>query len=135
MGKAHVLIEKDENGYSAVITNFKSTIWGAGKTVKEAKEDLMNSIDEARQMYAEDGTRSPDDLENLDFEYKYDVSALFDAFSFLNVSRFAERVGISPSLMRHYKAGDTYISASQAQKIEEGLHQLARELEAVSLCR
>jgi len=46
-----------------------------------------------------------------------------------------ERVGISPSLMRHYKAGDTYISASQAQKIEEGLHQLARELEAVSLCR
>lgn len=35
--------------------------------------------------------------------------------------------------MRHYKAGDTYISAAQAKKIEAGLHQIARELEAVSL--
>ena len=131
--KAIVLIEKDENGYSAVITNFKSTIWGSGNSVKEALADLMNSIKEMSNIYKEEGRQSPDDLENLTFDYQYDISALFNAFSFLNVSRFAERVGISPSLMRHYKAGDTYISAAQAKKIEAGLHQIARELEAVSL--
>lgn len=130
---ANVLIEKDENGYSAVITNFKSTIWGSGNSVKEALADLMNSIKEMSNIYKEEGRQSPDDLENLTFNYQYDISALFNAFSFLNVSRFAERVGISPSLMRHYKAGDTYISAAQAKKIEAGLHQIARELEAVSL--
>lgn len=130
---ANVLIEKDENGYSAVITNFKSTIWGSGNSVKEALADLMNSIKEMSNIYKEEGRQSPDDLENLTFDYQYDISALFNAFSFLNVSRFAERVGISPSLMRHYKAGDTYISAAQAKKIEAGLHQIARELEAVSL--
>ena len=130
---ANVLIEKNENGYSAVITNFKSTIWGSGNSVKEALADLMNSIKEMSNIYKEEGRQSPDDLENLTFDYQYDISALFNAFSFLNVSRFAERVGISPSLMRHYKAGDTYISAAQAKKIEAGLHQIARELEAVSL--
>lgn len=131
--KAIVLIEKDENGYSAVICNFKSTIWGTGKSVKEALEDLNNSIEEMKIIYKEECRQSPDDLENLDFEYQFDISALFNAFSFLNISRFAERVGISPSLMRHYKAGDTYISAAQAKKIEAGLHQIARELETVSL--
>lgn len=131
--KAKVLIEKDGNGYSAVITNFKSTIFGEGATVEEAKSDLMNSIAEVKEAYAMEGRKSPDALDNIVFEYQYDMSALFDEFSFLNVSKFAERVGISPSLMRHYKAGDTYISSSQAKKIEAGLHQIARELQSVSL--
>ncbi len=131
--KAKVLIEKDEHGFSAVITNFHSTIIGTGDSVKEAKEDLMNSIEEVKNMYTEEGLISPDYFDNLTFEYKYDISALFNAFSFLNATKFAERIGISPSLMRHYKAGNTYISASQAKKIEQGLHQLARELQAVSL--
>lgn len=130
---AKVLVEKDGNGYSAVITNFQSTIWGSGGSVKEAKADLMNSIEEVRQSYLENGEESPDDLEDIILDYRYDISALFNAFSFLNTSKFAERIGISPSLMRHYKAGGTYISETQVKKIEAGLHQIARELLAVSL--
>ena len=130
---AKVLVEKDGNGYSAVITNFQSTIWGSGGSVKEAKADLMNSIEEVRQSYLENGEESPDDLKDIILDYRYDISALFNAFSFLNTSKFAERIGISPSLMRHYKAGGTYISETQVKKIEAGLHQIARELLAVSL--
>ena len=77
--KAKVLIEKDEHGFSAVITNFKSTIIGSGDSVDEAKEDLMNSIEEIKNMYAEEGRESPDCLSHLTFEYKYDISALFNA--------------------------------------------------------
>ena len=131
--KAKVLIEKDDNGYSAVITNFKSTIFGEGRTVEEAKSDLMNSIEEIKESYASDGRESPDALDNITFEYQYDVSALFNAFDFLNASKLAERIGISPSLMRHYKGGDTDISAAQAKKIEKGLHQIGRELLSVTL--
>ena len=72
-------------------------------------------------------------LRDPEFEYVYDITALFDAFKFLNASKFAESVGISPSLMRHYKSGDTYISAKQAKKIETGLHRIAQELLAVRL--
>ena len=45
----------------------------------------------------------------------------------------AQRIGLSPSLMRHYKGGDTYISDNQAKRIEAGLHQIARELLSVTL--
>ena len=118
-------------------TFYSPVLWGLspeeGATVEEAKADLMNSIEEVKESYALDGMESPDALDDITFEYQYDVSALFDAFSFLNVSRFAERIGISPSLMRHYKAGNTYISSAQAKKIEAGRHQIARELQAVSL--
>lgn len=131
--KAVVIIEKDENGYGAFIENVKSTIIGEGKSVSEAKADLLHSYEEVKASYLERGEPVPAELRDLTFEYKYDVSALFNAFDFLNVSKFAEKIGISPSLMRHYKSGDTYISAAQAKKIETGLHQVAQEFLRVSL--
>ena len=131
--KATVIIEKDSDGYGAFIDGIKSTVIGEGKSVDEAKADLINSYHEIKESYLERGECIPEDLQDLEFDYKYDISALFNDFDFINVSKFAKRVGISPSLMRHYKGGDTYISSRQAQKIQKGLHQIARELLAVSL--
>ena len=131
--KVIVLIEKDDNGFGAFTANTKSTIIGEGKSVEEVKADLMNSYREVVEAYAEMGTPLPEELKDPEFEYTYDISALFYAFKFLNVTKFAESIGISPSLMRHYKCGDTYISAKQAKRIESGLHRLAHELLAVSL--
>ena len=54
-------------------------------------------------------------------------------FEFLNVSKLAKKIGINPSLMRHYKRGDTYISDAQADKIESCIHEIARELLSVTL--
>lgn len=131
--KVLVLIEKDDNGFGAFTANTKSTIIGEGKSVEEAKADLMNSYREVVEVYAEMGKPLPEELKDPEFEYTYDISALFDSFKFLNVSKFAESIGISPSLMRHYKRGDTYISSAQAKRIEDGLHRIARELLQVSL--
>ena len=100
---------------------------------QEVKSDFMNSYQEILESYTEMGEEIPEELRNPVFKYTYDISALFDAFKFLNASKFAESIGISPSLMRHYKSGDTYISAKQAKKIEAGLHRIARELLVVSL--
>lgn len=134
MSKILVLIEKDQNGYGACTINTESSVvYGAGKTVEEAKADMMDTYEELMDFYKEEGRPVPLEWQNPVFEYTYDISALFDAFKFLNASKFAESIGISPSLMRHYKCGDTYISAKQAKKIEAGLHRIARELLAVSL--
>ena len=130
---ALVIIEKDENGFGAYTDNLETVLYGDGKTVDEAKQSLMECYQEFVGMYKDDGVPVPDYLNDLKFEHKYDISALFNAFDFLNISKFAERVGISPGLMRHYKVGDTYISTKQAHKIQEGLHQIAREFLAVSL--
>ena len=131
--KALAIIEKDGNGYSVFTDNLKTVLHGSGTTVMEAKEEMMAGYTDLVNLYREEGLEVPSELQNLTFVYKYDISSLFNAFDFLNVTKFAERIGISPSLMRHYKSGDTYISDRQAKKIEKGLHQIAHDLLMVSL--
>ena len=132
MGKITVVIEKDENGFGAFTKNTKSVIIGEGATAAEAKQDFLNSFHEVLDSY-DSASDIPAELLNPEFEYKYDVSAFFDLFEFLNVSKLAKRIGINPSLMRHYKRGDTYISDAQADKIESCIHEIARELLSVTL--
>lgn len=127
------IIEKDGNGYSVYTDSLKTVLHGSGASVAEAKAEMLAGYENLLALYKEGGKPVPDELQDLSFTYKYDISAFFNAFDFLNASRFAERVGISPSLMRHYKGGNTYISSDQAKKIETGLHQIGRELLAVTL--
>lgn len=127
------IIEKDGNGYSVYTDNLQTVLHGSGASVAEAKAEMLAGYEDLLAMYREEGKQVPAELKDLTFTYKYDISAFFNAFDFLNASKFAERVGISPSLMRHYKGGDTYISQTQAKKIESGLHQIGQELLAVNL--
>ena len=130
---ALAIIEKDGNGFSVYTENLKTVLHGSGASVAEAKAEMLAGYEDLIKMYAEDGHALPKELQDLSFTYKYDISAFFNAFDFLNASKFAERVGISPSLMRHYKGGNTYISPAQAKKIESGLHQIGKELLSVNL--
>ena len=134
MRKETVIIEKGKDGsYSAYPSSLKTTIIGEGDTAKEAKEDFVNSYEEVIEYYRDEGRSIPGELMDVEFEYRFDISALFNYFDFINISRFAESIGIEPSLMRHYKSGNTYISASQKKKIEDGIHSLAAELQQITL--
>ena len=131
--KEIIIIEKGSDGtFSAYPSSIKDTIIGEGNTAEEAKSDFLNSYEELIQFYKEEG-RVPEYLENIEFEYTYDLSAFFSYFKFINVSKFAEAIGIEPSLMRHYKIGDARISREQAKRIENGIHVLASELQKVTL--
>ena len=131
--KALAIIEKDGDGYSVFTENLKTVLHGSGSSVDEAKEEMMAGYNDLLEFYRDSHQELPAELKDLTFTFKYDISALFNAFDFINVSKFAEKIGISPSLMRHYKSGDTYISDTQAKKIESGLHQLAHDLLLVSI--
>lgn len=127
------LIEKDENGFGIFTPDLESTIIGEGKSVEEAKADFMNSYKEVIDSYIESGEAVPEELIDLEFSFKYDVASVFNEFPFINATKLAEYLGISPGLMRHYKAGDTYISEAQAKRIEAGLHEFAERLLQVAL--
>lgn len=130
--KTIALIEKGSDGTFGIYTpKINSTIIGEGKTVNEAKADFENSVQEMISSY--DGDELPEELRGIEFEYKYDIASLFNYFNWINVSAFAKKIGISPSLMRQYKIGKTYISEVQANKIEKALHELGNELTQVSL--
>lgn len=73
------------------------------------------------------------DVENIVFDVRYDVYALFDQFDFLNISKVAKHAGIHPGLLRQYASGVKNPSLTQAKKIEETLHRLARQMQRASI--
>jgi len=132
--KTIALIEKGQDSTFGIFTpNINSTIIGEGNTVEEAKADFENSVKEIIEAYKSHGDKLPDELMNIEFEYKYDVSAIFNEIDCINMSKFAKRIGINANLLRQYKMGDTYISDAQKNKIEKGLHNLGKQLLTLSL--
>lgn len=129
-----VSIEKQSDGsYIAYnTTGEKVQLIGTGNTVKEAKDDFFNSIDEVLQTYAEIGDDIPAFL-NEEVEFRFDISSLFEYYSMFNVSALGRYLGINDSLMRQYRKGDTPISDKQLEKIEAGIHRLGSELAALRL--
>ena len=127
------LIEKGRDGTFGIYTpELNHTIIGEGKTVIEAKEDFQNSVVEMIASYTGTNKEIPEELKGITFEYKYDIASFFDYYDFINISKFAERAGINPSLLRQYKSGSTsYISEVQMKKIENALHKVGSELSAV----
>ncbi|MBB6324556.1 hypothetical protein FHS59_000171 [Algoriphagus iocasae] len=65
----------------------------------------------------------------VQFEYQFDISALFQKFDFLKISNVAEHAGMNPGLLRQYVSGAKNPSVDQAKKIENALHELASELQ------
>jgi len=132
--KTTALIEKGKDGTFGIFTpDINSTIIGEGNTVAEAKADFENSVREIMQFYKEDGKELPEELKNIEFEYKFDISSLFNYYDWINTSKFAMNAGINSSLMRQYKTGKVYISDTQTRRIEDTLHRLGKELTAVKL--
>lgn len=129
-----VSIEKQSDGtYIAYNTDGEHcTLIGTGNTVKEAKADFFNSIDEVKESYVDLGDEMPACLTE-DIEFRFDISSLFEYYPMFNVSALGRYLGINPGLMRQYRKGDTPISDKQLEKIEVGIHRLAAELAALSL--
>ncbi len=61
------------------------------------------------------------------------VKELFETCPFLNVTAFAEWIGINPSLMRKYKAGISVPQGKNREIIRNGLLHVAGKLESVKV--
>lgn len=132
MKKITAIIEKASDGSYSIYLPKIEGIYGSGTTEQEAKEELAEAIDSAREYAEENGWNGYEGLKNeFTLEYRYDLSGFFLAFNFFDVSALAKRIGINASLMRRYKNGKAYISDLQKKRIEEGIHQIALELRSV----
>lgn len=123
-----VTIEKDNDGSFIAYNVDESpyTLIGRGATVKEAKADFANSMIEIKESEEKrEGGAAP--ILSATPVFKFDLSSLFEYYSMLNVSAFARYLGINETLMRQYKKGNVYISDTQLQKIEDGLHRLGAD--------
>lgn len=129
--KITVIIEKGSDGYYSCysvedIPHF--SLAGFGDTAAEAKEDFYACYEDIKELEAEAGRTAPE----LQFTFKYDIASFFSYFSFLNISKVAERAGINPSLMRQYTSGAANAGEKQYQRLREAVQSLSAELAAAT---
>lgn len=124
----------DDKTISVYVPDFDGfSLNGQGNTVEEAKQALMQAVDDYKSMLSETGKEIPALLSDIEFEYKYDIASFFECFKFISVSTFAKYAGINPSLMRQYKQRIAFASEAQKMKIEEAIHRAGSEMLAVHL--
>ena len=117
------VIEKaSDGGYGIYALEDVIPVTGYGLTEEEAKKDFVEQIEEQADYYKEKKGTYPEWYEeNLEVEYRYDMSAFF----------MAKSIGINPSLMRKYKSGLAKASSKQKDLIQEKFSGLVERLELV----
>ena len=107
---------------------YGSGLNASGQTVKEAKDDLLACLEEAKADYEESGKTA----EQIEFRYQYDLQSFFDYFSFLNVTEVAKRAGVNPSLMRQYTRGIKTAGEKTYERLTACMASITKELQAAS---
>ena len=121
MNKLLLIIEKD-----------KGKLWGRVKYKNNLVTDYASSIGSLEKKIA-GVLKDFHGVGKVSFKYCYDLTVFFEEFNFLKQSKIAELAGVNPALLRQYASGVKNPSAEQAKKIEKAVHELARELQSVSL--
>ena len=133
--KTIAIIERGKDGSYGIYTpDLENTISGNGVTLEAAKRDFEEAYNEVSDTFALMGAPLPEELKDLEFEYHYDLASFYEAHPYLNVSQTARYIGINDTLMRQYRRGQ-YISEAQLRRIEEGIHNIGRELLSANLTK
>ena len=128
--KSIAIIEKLEQDNFAVRAQNVKGAYGSGDTEQDAKTDFEQVLKEQAEFYFEKNGQWPD-WRDFEIEYRYDFSAFFDVFPFINITKFAEEVGINPSLMRKYKNRISFASDKQKQIIQKKFEEISKKISQV----
>lgn len=128
--KIIAIIEKLEQDNFAVRAQNVKGAYGSGDTEPDAKTDFEQVLKEQAEFYFEKNGQWPD-WRDFEIEYRYDFSAFFDVFPFINITKFAEEVGINPSLMRKYKNRISFASDKQKQIIQKKFEEISKKISQV----
>jgi len=130
--KAEVIIERGADGtYSAYIgsDNVPFGLIGDGRTVQETMSDFLNSADEMKEYYQEQGKEFPE----IEWKFKYDVASFLQYYAFAFTLAGLERItGVNQGQLSHYINGVRKPSSKTVQKIESRLHDFAKEIGQVN---
>ena len=127
------IIEKGSDGMYSVRSDQKignHYFGGFGESVAIAKNDFLESVQEVIEESKEEGLKVP---ESVQVTYQFDVPSFFNFFDYLNVSKFAELVGINESKRRQYKCGIAFPGEKTTKKIAATIQKIAADFSAATL--
>ncbi len=103
---------------------------GQGRSITEAKVDLVNSVEEMKTIYKKEGREF--DFDNLEFEYKYDTAS-FLKYSPFTLTWLSYATGINKKQLSHYTSGVRRPSRNTLEKIQTAIIGFAKDYQQVSL--
>ncbi len=128
--KLDIVIERHEGILWGIVENrgnFTPTPYGSNTA--EVIENLKKLIkDYVKHEGKHDKFWNKIDVNNLDFEFSYDMQAYFQEHDYLNITSVAKFAGLNPALVRHYASGVKYPSDAQANKLRIAIHKIATQL-------
>ena len=119
--KVQLILEKGTGSLWGRVSYGKELIVDSATTIQALEKKLRKVLNDFHE------------LENVEFDYAYDLTVFFEKFNFLNQSKIAELSGINPGLLRQYASGVKHPSKVQASKIQFAIRELANELKAVKI--
>lgn len=132
--KLEVVITRGKNNrYEANLQNPKQVafgLFGEGYSVDETIEDFKVSVEEMKELHAEENKPFP---EQLDFKFIYDTASFLEYYGEkLSLAGLGRITGINRKQLSHYLTGHSRPSVKTIQKIEKSLNDFGRELSQVS---
>ena len=115
-----------------IIEKSKGKLWGRVNYKDNLITDFATNIDTLEKKMRK-LLKDFHELQNVEFDYSYDLTVFFEEYDFLKQSKIAELAGMNPGLLRQYASGVKHPSLEQAKKIEKAVHNLAKELKSVSI--
>lgn len=127
-----IIIERSTDMFSAYAENAEG-IYGEGTTVEEAKQSILDAIDIIKEEFTAENI--PAILKGeYEIIYQFDVESLLNYYKGIFTNSALEKItGINQRQLQHYSSGLKKPRQIQLKKIEEGLHRLAAELQALEL--
>ena len=119
MKKIEIVVERTKTGYSAYAEKY--SVYSTGKSLGE----LRMKMTEAMNLYFDDKSKH---ITDKDLKVTLDLPQFFQFYRVINAKALSERIGMNQSLLAQYIKGIKHPSASQTQRILNGVQQVGREL-------
>jgi len=127
-----IVIERSADVFGAYAENAEG-IYGGGDTVEEAKQSILDAIQIIKKEF------TPENIPSVltgeyEIVYQFDVESLLNYYKGIFTNAALEKItGINQRQLQHYSSGLKKPRQPQLKKIEQGLHQLAAELQSLEL--
>ena len=126
------IIEKASDGGYGIYADGNLPLFSSGLTEQEAKDEFESLVHEQAEYMKEQQGEYPEwYADDVQIDYRYDMSGFFLAFPFINVSEFAKSLDINPSLMRKYKSGIAKAGERQKDLIQRKFDDIVTRLSTV----
>lgn len=126
-----IIVEKTSDGFTAYAPEAKN-IYTIGDTITEIKDNINEVIAFQVEYLEELGNHDEaQTLKNTTPNLYLDVEQFFNHYSMINKTVFAEYIGMNGSHLRKITSGLMKLSDKKALQIQNGLHQLATEFDAI----